>query len=134
MRVLLAQAQGWGFPIFTVTIDKSHNKATLNIAKGRHQEETTVHLLGGANMSNDGTGHGGVTNHLGEVFSGSNGEVYKGLVCCDASIIPTALGMLQVKIYGLLCADSDRREPTRHNISPLRAIRQFDYREIWIIN
>lgn len=46
-------------------------------------------------MSNDGTGHGGVTNHLGEVFSGSNSEVYKGLVCCDASIIPTALGMLK---------------------------------------
>ncbi|KAJ5823412.1 hypothetical protein N7447_005752 [Penicillium robsamsonii] len=60
---------------------------------GRHQEEITVHLLGGANMSSDGTGHGGVTNHLGEVFSGSNGEVYRGLVCCDASIIPTAIGV-----------------------------------------
>ncbi|KAJ5169647.1 uncharacterized protein N7500_002430 [Penicillium coprophilum] len=60
---------------------------------GRHQEEITVHLLGGANMSNDETGHGGVTNHLGEVFSGSNGEVHKGLVCCDASIIPTAIGV-----------------------------------------
>ncbi|KUM59825.1 hypothetical protein ACN42_g7321 [Penicillium freii] len=60
---------------------------------GRHQEEATVHLLGGANMSNDGTGYGGVTNHLGEVFSGSNSEVYNGLVCCDASIIPTALGV-----------------------------------------
>ncbi|CAI7661418.1 unnamed protein product [Penicillium discolor] len=60
---------------------------------GRHQEEVTVHLLGGANMSNDGTGYGGVTNHLGEVFSGSNSEVYNGLVCCDASIIPTALGV-----------------------------------------
>ncbi|CAG8906406.1 unnamed protein product [Penicillium egyptiacum] len=60
---------------------------------GRHQEEVTVHLLGGANMSNDGTGHGGVTNHLGEVFSGSNSEVYKGLMCCDASVIPTALGV-----------------------------------------
>ncbi|KAJ6162957.1 hypothetical protein N7497_002936 [Penicillium chrysogenum] len=60
---------------------------------GRHQEEVTVHLLGGANMSNDGTGHGGVTNHRGEVFSGSNDEVHKGLVCCDASVIPTALGV-----------------------------------------
>ncbi|OQE13450.1 hypothetical protein PENFLA_c048G06376 [Penicillium flavigenum] len=60
---------------------------------GRHQEEVTVHLLGGANMSNDGTGHGGVTNHRGEVFSGPNDEVHKGLVCCDASVIPTALGV-----------------------------------------
>ncbi|OQE08838.1 hypothetical protein PENVUL_c008G01117 [Penicillium vulpinum] len=60
---------------------------------GCHQEEITVHLLGGANMSNDGTGHGGATNHLGEVFSGSNSEVHKGFVCCDASVIPTALGV-----------------------------------------
>ncbi|CAI7568320.1 unnamed protein product [Penicillium glandicola] len=60
---------------------------------GRHQEESTVHLLGGANMSNDGTGIGGVTNHLGEVFSGFDSEVYKGLICCDSSIIPTALGV-----------------------------------------
>lgn len=45
-------------------------------------------------MSGDGTGGGGVTNHMGELFTGSGEEVYKGLVCCDASIIPTALGML----------------------------------------
>ena len=44
-------------------------------------------------MSSDGTGHGGVTNHLGEVFTGKGSEVYKGLVCCDAAIIPTALGV-----------------------------------------
>jgi hypothetical protein len=52
-----------------------------------------VHPLGGANMSSDGTGRAGVTNHLGEVFTGYGSEVYKGLVCCDASIIPTALGV-----------------------------------------
>lgn len=44
-------------------------------------------------MSSDGTGHAGVTNHLGEVFTGKGSEVYKGLVCCDAAIIPTALGV-----------------------------------------
>ncbi|KAF3387489.1 hypothetical protein F1880_001180 [Penicillium rolfsii] len=60
---------------------------------GRTQEEITVHLLGGANMSGDGTGQGGVTNHMGEVFSGSGDKVHKGLVCCDASTIPTALGV-----------------------------------------
>ncbi|KAJ5779576.1 CAZyme family AA3 [Penicillium paradoxum] len=60
---------------------------------GRYQEEITVHLLGGANMSSNGTGQGGVTNHLGEVFQGHGSEVYKGLMCCDASIIPTALGV-----------------------------------------
>ncbi|KAJ5133283.1 Glucose-methanol-choline oxidoreductase C-terminal [Penicillium atrosanguineum] len=60
---------------------------------GRHEEEITVHPLGGANMSSDGTGLAGVTNHLGEVFTGKGSEVHKGLVCCDASIIPTALGV-----------------------------------------
>ncbi|KXG53031.1 uncharacterized protein PGRI_000810 [Penicillium griseofulvum] len=65
----------------------------LSYFYARHQEEITVHLLGGANMSNDGTGGCGVTNHLGEVFSGPDSQVYKGLVCCDASIIPTALGV-----------------------------------------
>ncbi|KAJ5666351.1 Glucose-methanol-choline oxidoreductase C-terminal, partial [Penicillium maclennaniae] len=60
---------------------------------GRHEEEITVHPLGGANMSSDGTGSAGATNHLGEVFTGKGSEVYKGLVCCDAAIIPTALGV-----------------------------------------
>jgi hypothetical protein len=59
---------------------------------GRHQEEVTVHLLGGANMSRNGLGHEGVTNHIGQVFSGHGDEVYQGLVCCDASVIPTSLG------------------------------------------
>jgi hypothetical protein len=66
---------------------------SLTMLPGRNQEEITVHLLGGANMSSDGTGKGGVTDHLGEVFTGSGDKVYEGLVCCDASVIPTALGM-----------------------------------------
>lgn len=110
-----------------VRVDKAYHKATLNIGKGRHQEEVTVHLLGGANMSNNGTGYGGVTNHLGEVFSGSNDAVHKGLICCDASIIPTALGMfLKGRLYGLLYADYGRCEPVGHNICSFRAVRQFD--------
>ncbi|KAJ5334174.1 uncharacterized protein N7506_007957 [Penicillium brevicompactum] len=60
---------------------------------GRHQEEVTVHLLGGANMSSDGTGQSGVTNHVGEVLTSLGSEVHQGLVCCDASIIPTSLGV-----------------------------------------
>lgn len=52
-----------------------------------------MHPLGGANMSSDGTGRAGVTNCLGEVFTGRGSEVHKGLVCCDASIIPTSLGV-----------------------------------------
>jgi len=52
----------------------------------------TVHPLGGACMSSDGSGAGGAVNHLGQLFKGSGSEVYDGIVCVDGSIIPTALG------------------------------------------
>ena len=67
-----------------------------NFFQGRSKEEVSVHPLGGANMSRDGTGREGVTNSLGEVFSGHGSEVYPGLVCCDASVIPTSLGLTGV--------------------------------------
>ncbi|KAL4929539.1 uncharacterized protein BDV17DRAFT_57214 [Aspergillus undulatus] len=60
---------------------------------GRRQEEVSVHALGGANMSRDGTGREGATNHMGQVFTGSGREVHSGLFCCDASVIPTSLGV-----------------------------------------
>lgn len=61
---------------------------------GHPQVEVTVHPLGGANMSRDGTGCEGVTNHIGQVFTGPGSEVYEGLLCCDGSMVPTALGQL----------------------------------------
>jgi hypothetical protein len=54
----------------------------------------TVHPLGGAVMSNDDTGLGGVVNHRGQVFAGSGDEVHKGIICIDGSVIPTSLGQL----------------------------------------
>ncbi|KAL4894560.1 FAD/NAD(P)-binding domain-containing protein [Aspergillus ambiguus] len=60
---------------------------------GRHQEEVSVHVLGGANMSCDGTGREGVTDHVGQVFTGHGRDVYPRLVCIDASVIPTSLGV-----------------------------------------
>jgi len=57
------------------------------------QEEITVHPLGGAIMSSDGTGRRGATNHMGQLFTGKGTEVYGGLICVDGSVIPTALGV-----------------------------------------
>ncbi|KAL6232124.1 hypothetical protein BDW75DRAFT_247402 [Aspergillus navahoensis] len=49
---------------------------------GRHQEEVSVHALGGANMSRDGTGREGVTNDLGQVYTGRGTDVHRGLRRC----------------------------------------------------
>src|SRR5271170_5173306 len=56
------------------------------------QSEITVHPIGGANMSSDGTGLNGVTNHFGQVFKGTGSDVYDGLVVVDGAVVPAALG------------------------------------------
>ncbi|KAL4907588.1 hypothetical protein BDW74DRAFT_176339 [Aspergillus multicolor] len=58
-----------------------------------YSDQVSAHILGGANMSRNETGSEGVTNHLGQVFVGQGPEVHAGLVCCDASAIPTSLGV-----------------------------------------
>ncbi|KAK4142292.1 cholesterol oxidase [Dichotomopilus funicola] len=55
-------------------------------------QEITVHPVGGACMARDNTGRTGVTNHVGQVFTGRGKEVYPGLIVTDGSVIPTALG------------------------------------------
>ncbi|KAH7413773.1 hypothetical protein DE146DRAFT_707398 [Phaeosphaeria sp. MPI-PUGE-AT-0046c] len=52
----------------------------------------TVHPMGGAVMSADGTGLGGVVDHRCELFTGPGNETHKGLYCVDASVVPTSLG------------------------------------------
>ncbi|UNI18457.1 hypothetical protein JDV02_004725 [Purpureocillium takamizusanense] len=48
----------------------------------------------GAGMTSDGSGATGVTNHVGEVFVGSDTmETYPGLVVADAAVMPRALGV-----------------------------------------
>ena len=63
------------------------------MAKFLGKSEITVHPLGGANMSSDGTGANGVTNHYGEVFKGHGADVHEGLIVVDGAIIPTALAV-----------------------------------------
>ncbi|EAQ86461.1 hypothetical protein CHGG_07714 [Chaetomium globosum CBS 148.51] len=54
-------------------------------------QQVTVHPIGGACMARDNTGKTGVTNHVGKVFRGRNGETHDGLIVTDGSVIPTAL-------------------------------------------
>lgn len=56
------------------------------------REQISVHPIGGAVMSYDGTGSHGATNHMGQLFIGQGKEVYDGLFVTDASVIPCALG------------------------------------------
>lgn len=56
-------------------------------------QEITVHPIGGACMSKDGTADHGVTNHFGEVLTGHGSETHPGLVVTDGALIPTALGV-----------------------------------------
>ncbi|KAI1414570.1 FAD/NAD(P)-binding domain-containing protein [Hypoxylon sp. FL1857] len=56
------------------------------------EQQVTVHPIGGACMARDGTGSTGVTNHRGQVFTGSGSETHPGLIVTDAAVIPTALG------------------------------------------
>ncbi|KAH7120954.1 hypothetical protein B0J11DRAFT_589799 [Dendryphion nanum] len=53
----------------------------------------SVHPLGGAQMSSDGTGKHGVVNDLGQVLVGEGSEIHTGLVCLDGSIIPCSIGI-----------------------------------------
>ncbi|KAL2269710.1 hypothetical protein VTJ83DRAFT_1894 [Remersonia thermophila] len=56
------------------------------------EQQITVHPIGGACMARDNTGKTGVTNHVGQVFTGEGSETHDGLIVTDASVIPTALG------------------------------------------
>lgn len=53
--------------------------------------QLTVHPLGGAPMSSDGTGRHGAVDHMGRVFTGEDSQVHHRLLCVDAAVIPTAI-------------------------------------------
>ncbi|OMP81766.1 Cholesterol oxidase [Diplodia seriata] len=83
----------------------------------KQQEQITVHPLGGAVMSSDGTGKRGATNHLGQLFSGDGSEVHDGLACIDGAMIPTSLG---VNPFATITALAERAV---HLISQQRGLR-----------
>jgi hypothetical protein len=44
-------------------------------------------------MSSDGSGRMGAVNHMGRLFTGQGTEVHHGIICVDAAVIPTSLGI-----------------------------------------
>ncbi|PVH69060.1 FAD/NAD(P)-binding domain-containing protein [Cadophora sp. DSE1049] len=83
LNEILAQA--------TTTVGGTYEGSPFYAAFG--QQEITVHAIGGACISNDGTGANGGTNHMGQVFEGDGTAVHEGLVVCDGALVPTALGV-----------------------------------------
>ncbi|PYI01538.1 FAD/NAD(P)-binding domain-containing protein [Aspergillus sclerotiicarbonarius CBS 121057] len=79
--------------MLSYVVSRAGGKIGFSPLSGPQKEEVTVHPLGGANMSRDGTGREGVTNHLGQVYKGHGREKHDGLVCCDGSVVPAALGV-----------------------------------------
>ncbi|GKT78487.1 glucose-methanol-choline oxidoreductase [Colletotrichum tofieldiae] len=57
------------------------------------EKEITVHAIGGARISSTGTGATGGVNHKGQLFVDESSDVHKGLVVCDGTIVPAALGV-----------------------------------------
>jgi choline dehydrogenase-like flavoprotein len=55
--------------------------------------QITVHPIGGADMSRDGTAQLGVTSEFGELLTGEGGKCYEGIVILDGSVVPAALGV-----------------------------------------
>ncbi|KAL1999346.1 hypothetical protein VTN02DRAFT_4657 [Thermoascus thermophilus] len=56
-------------------------------------QQITVHPIGGANISPDGTAQSGVTSEFGELLTGNGRESHEGLVVVDGAVIPSALGV-----------------------------------------
>ena len=57
------------------------------------EQEITVHPIGGACLSSDGTSDKGSLSHTGEVLTGSGRANHAGLVVVDGAAVPTALGV-----------------------------------------
>ncbi|KAI9150826.1 hypothetical protein HJFPF1_10603 [Paramyrothecium foliicola] len=84
-------------------------------AANKHQ--LTVHPLGGACMAADNSGRSGVTNHLGQVFVGSQtSETHHGLIVVDGALIPAALGVNPLATIAALAERAVAKYAKRNNL------------------
>jgi hypothetical protein len=92
------------------------------------QQEITLHPIGGACLARDGTGATGVTNHCGEVFTGSGSETYPRLVVTDGDVVPLAL---KVNPFATITALAERS--VEYAAKNLGATIDFDTKN-WLID
>lgn len=77
------------------------------------EQEITVHPIGGASISSDGTGANGATDSFGRVLKDSGADVYAGLVVVDGAAVPTALGVNPFATISALAERSVEAAATR---------------------
>ena len=80
------------------------------------KQEITVHAIGGASISSDGTGANGATDSLGRVLKGDGADVYDSLVVMDGAAVPTALGVNPFATITALAERSVEAAATRAGI------------------
>lgn len=68
-------------------------------------------------MSADGTGSNGVTNHIGEIFTGNGSETYEDLIVCDGSVVPAAVGVNPFATITALAERSVEHVAQKHGIT-----------------
>ncbi|KAK2756567.1 hypothetical protein FQN54_005460 [Arachnomyces sp. PD_36] len=80
------------------------------------KQEITVHPIGGANISRDGSSDLGVTTEFGEVLSGNGKEIHDGLVVVDGAVVPYALGANPLATITALAERSVEGVAQKHGI------------------
>ncbi|KIW32573.1 uncharacterized protein PV07_04103 [Cladophialophora immunda] len=81
------------------------------------EQEITVHIMGGATMSNDGTGVNGAVDQFGQLLKGTGKDVHNGIVVMDAAILPTALGVNPFATITALAERSVEAAAKRENLT-----------------
>ncbi|KAK2747221.1 ERAD-associated protein [Onygenales sp. PD_40] len=80
------------------------------------KQQVTVHPMGGANMSRDGTGEQGATSEFGELLSGNGRDIHNGIVVVDGALVPSSLGVNPLATITALAERSVEAVAHKHGI------------------
>ncbi|KAK2794237.1 hypothetical protein FQN50_009931 [Emmonsiellopsis sp. PD_5] len=80
------------------------------------KQQVSVHPMGGANMSGDGSGEQGVTSEFGELLSGNGRDIHNGIVVVDGALVPGSLGVNPLATITALAERSVEAVAHKHGI------------------